>query len=169
MDRGRLSSCIYTWLRARHLSRQDRQDNRNKIDFYVSTGYEPFVVFPLCNYLPLSPFTHCCYNSLCFSDLCYYARLLRTATTRNHALQTCSSSITTKCASRPSGRVGRTGCCNALFCKIALPDGRSYRPLVQAECSFPPPPTRKTSSHPLSPAILIFTPSHAQDSFSPLP
>ena len=34
MDRGRLSSCIYTWLRARHPS---RQDNRNKIDFYVST------------------------------------------------------------------------------------------------------------------------------------
>ena len=79
------------------------------------------------------------------------------------------ASATTKCASRPSGRVGRTGCCDALFCKIALPDGRSYRPLVQAERSFPPPPTRKTSSHPLSPAILIFTPSHAQDSFSPLP
>ena len=35
MDRGRLSSCIYTWLRARHPS---SQDNRNKIDFYVSTN-----------------------------------------------------------------------------------------------------------------------------------
>ena len=34
MHRGRLYSCIYTWLRARHPS---RQDNRNKIDFYVST------------------------------------------------------------------------------------------------------------------------------------
>ena len=80
-----------------------------------------------------------------------------------------SQSATTKCASRPSGRVGCTRCCDALFCKIASPDGRSYRPLVQAECSFPPPPTRKTSSHPLSPAMLIFTPSHARDSFSPLP
>ena len=35
MDRGILSSCIYTWLRAQH---PYRQDNRNKIDFYVSTS-----------------------------------------------------------------------------------------------------------------------------------